>query len=353
MKKTGILILIVLIISAAFVSGCVSDDNGEAGDSEAGDNKTGDNGVDEGAQAAPALEKLRFGYQPSTHQIAYMTAKDKGWWKDNLAPLGVKEIEDHVFPTGTPEMQAMLTDQLDVAYVGAAPAITAISKGLDAKIVAAVQIQGSNLVLRPEFEYSTPEDLKGKTIATFPIGTIQDTLLRNWLEENGIDPEKDIDIKGMGPGDAINAITFGKVDAVFLPHPAPAIIESEGNGRSVVASGEMNANHACCVLVVSGKLIREQPELVEQIVKTHIQATEYNREHPDEAGQTFANWTDWEIEKVEKSLTDWDGSWIADPGMIANSTVQYAQVQYELGYIDSPLKHEDIFDTSFYEAAVQ
>ncbi|MDD3042958.1 MAG: ABC transporter substrate-binding protein [Methanosarcinaceae archaeon] len=350
MKKTGILILIVLLISAAFVSGCVSEDENGVGDSEAGDH-----GSEEGAEAAPAPgpETLRVGYQPSTHQIAYMTAKDKGWWEKDLAPFGIKKIEDHEFPTGTPEMQAMLTDQLDIAYVGAAPVITALSQGLDAKIVAAVQIQGSNLVLRPEFEYSSPEDLKGLKIATFPTGTIQDTLLRTWLSENGLDPDKDVDIRGMGPGEAISAISSKSVDAAFLPHPAPAIIESEGNGRSIVASGEMQANHACCVLVASGELIREHPEIVEQIVKTHIRATEYNKENPDEAARIFANRTGWEVEKVEKSLADWDGAWIADPEFIANSTVQYAQVQYELGYIQKPLTKEEIFDTSFYEAPVE
>lgn len=345
MKKTAILIIIVLLISAAFVSGCVSEDENGAGDS----------GVDEGTEAVPAPgpETLRVGYQPSTHQIAYMTAKDKGWWEEDLAPFGIKEIEEHEFPTGAPEMQAMLTDQLDIAYVGAAPVLTALGQGLDARIVAAVQIQGSNLILRPEFDYSSPEDLKGLKIATFPPGTIQDTLLRTWLSENGLDPEKDVDIRGMGPGEAISAISSESVDAAFLPHPAPAIIESEGNGRSIVASGEMQANHACCVLVASGELIREHPEIVEQIVKTHVRATEYNKENQDEAAQTFANWTNWEVEKVEKSLTDWDGAWIADPEFIADSTVQYAQVQYELGYIQKPLTKEEIFNTSFYEAAVE
>ncbi|AKB26664.1 ABC-type nitrate/sulfonate/bicarbonate transport systems, periplasmic component [Methanosarcina sp. MTP4] len=338
MKKLGVLILTLLLVASAFVSGCVSDEEG---------------GAEEDAEEAPAVTELNFGYQPSTHQVAYMTAMEKGWWEEDLAPFGVEKINEYEFPTGAPEMQAMLAGDLDVAYVGAAPVITALSQGLDAKIIAAVQIQGSDLVLRPEFEYETPQDLEGLSIATFPPGTIQDTLLRNWLQENGLDPDTDVDIKAMGPGEAISAISAGSVDAVFLPHPAPAIIESEGNGRPVVASGEMQANHACCVLVASGELIRGHPELVEQIVATHIKATEYNKNNVDEAAQIFADKTGWEVEKVEKSLADWDGAWIADPELIANSTVQYTQVQYELGYIQKPLTKEEIFDTSFYEAASQ
>ena len=215
---------------------------------------------------------LNIGYQPSTHQIAEMVAFEKGWWQDELKPFGITEVKEYQFPNGAPEMQAMLGGDLDVAYVGTAPPITAISQGLDAKIVAAVNINGSNVVLRPEINYSGPQSLAGLSIATFPPGTIQDLVLKKWLKDNNVDIEK-VSIKGMNPGDAVTAISAGKVDGVFLPHPSPAIIESEGKGRSVIASGEMWPNHACCSLVVSGKLIRENPELVEQIIRVHENAT--------------------------------------------------------------------------------
>lgn len=246
-------------------------------------------------------------------------------------------------------MQAMLSGDLDVAYVGAAPVITALSQNLDAKIVAPVQINGSSLVLRPEHEYESPEDLKGLKIATFPTGTIQDTLIREWLKENGLDPEKDVTLLGMTPGDAVTAISAKRVDAVFLPHPSPAVIEKEGNGRIIVQSGEMEANHSCCVLVVSGKLIREHPEIVEQIVKTHIKATEYNQAHMDEAAQIYSNKTTENVDTVKTSLKEWDGKWITDPALIENSAVNYSTVQYELGYIPKSLTQEEIFDTSFYD----
>ena len=183
MKKLGI-ILALLLVASVFVSGCAS-------------NKGNVSTNESGAKEASVITELRFGYQPSTHQIAYMTAAEKGWWKEDLAPYGVKNIKDNVFPTGAPEMQAMMAGDLDVAYVGAAPVIPALSQGLDAKIVEPVQINGSSLVLRPEYKYENPKDLKGLKIATYPSGTIQDTLLREWLKENGIDPEKDVTILGM------------------------------------------------------------------------------------------------------------------------------------------------------------
>jgi NitT/TauT family transport system substrate-binding protein len=303
-----------------------------------------------GCTTEPELTEISIGYQPSTHQMAHMTAMEKGWWQEDLAPFGITTITDREFPTGAPEMTAMIAGEIDVAYVGAAPFVVAVANSdLDAKIIAGTQTQGSDLVLRPEIPYESPEDLRGLKIATFPPGTIQDTLLRDWLGKNGLDPETDVEIVGMGPGDAVTAITADQVDGVFLPHPSPAVIETAGAGRTVVQSGEMFPNHACCVLVASGDLIRNHPDVVEQIVKTHIRATEYNLANPDEAAQIFSQKIGQDIEVVKKSLNEWDGSWISDPNIIIDSVVGYSQVQYELGYISKPLTRDDLFDTSFYD----
>ncbi|MDV4343873.1 ABC transporter substrate-binding protein [Methanoculleus sp. YWC-01] len=296
------------------------------------------------------VSNLRIGYQPSTHQTAHITAMEKGWWQEDLAPFGITQVTDKQFETGPPEMQAMLAGELDIAYVGSAPFIAAVSSGLDAKIVAAVQTQGSDLVLRNGVAYSTPADLAGKTIATFPPGSIQDTVLRTWLEENGVDPAS-VDIKVMGPGEATTAISAGHVDGVFLPHPSPSVIVAEGIGRVVAQSGEMMKDHACCVLVASGSLIRDHPDLVEQVVRTHIRATEYNLEHQDEAASIYSAKTGQNVETVKASFQDWDGTWTADPNVITTSVVEYTELQYELGYISKPLTQDDLFDLSFYEKA--
>ncbi|MDD1689469.1 MAG: ABC transporter substrate-binding protein [Methanoregula sp.] len=299
------------------------------------------------ASATPVKE-LVIGYQPSTHQMAATTALEKGWFKEDLAPLGVVNVSDKVFPSGPPEMQAMLAGELDVAYVGAAPVLTALSTGLDAKIVAGVNTQGSDLVVRTDLNYTGPESLKGLTIATFQPGSIQDTVLRDWLVKNNLTPDKDVFIKGMGPGDAVTAITAGKVDAVFLPTPSPSTVVNQGKGKVAVHSGEMYPNHTCCVLVVSGKLIREHPEIVRQIIKTNEKAVLWNEQNIDEAAVIYSTKTGAKIEDVTSSLKEWDGSWASDPNIIVAPVLDYAKIQYELGYIKKPLTKEDIFDLTFY-----
>jgi NitT/TauT family transport system substrate-binding protein len=295
-----------------------------------------------------AITELRIGYQPSTHQMAAITAISKGWWQEDLAQFGITKVTDKVFPSGPPEMQAMQAGELDVAYVGAAPVLTSLATGLDAKIVAGVNTQGSDLVIRNGLTYTGPQSLKGTTIATFPPGSIQDTVLRDWLKQNNLTPDKDVIIKGMTPGDAVTAILSGAVDGIFLPTPSPSTVVNQGKGTIAVHSGEMYPNHTCCVLVVSGKLIREHPEIVRQILKTNDRAVAWNQQNSDAAAEIYATKTGANLTDVKSSLAEWDGSWASDPNVIVDPVLDYARIQYELGFIKKQLTKDDIFDLTFY-----
>ena len=272
------------------------------------------------------------------------------WWSEDLEPFGVREIREFGFPSGAPEIKAMVEGDLDVAYIGTSPPIVAISQGLDAKIVAAVNINGSDLVLRSGVPYNGPQSLANMSIASFPPGTIQDMVLKEWLLEHDV-LLSSVNISPMGPGDAVTALMAGKVDGVFLPHPSPAIIEMAQKGRAAVASGEMWPDHACCSLVVSGELIRDHPDLVEQIVKTHIKATEYVNAHPEEAARIYAEHTGQDPKMVEYSLATWDGRWISDPHLQIPSTLEYAHIHHQMNYTTEELSQQDLFDTSFYDDA--
>ncbi len=331
-------LIVMLAIACILGSGCISQNQNETG---------------QRTETTTNPDTLYIGYQPSTHQMAFMTAFSKGWYQEELKPFGIETIKDYQFPTGAPEMQAMLAGDLDFAYVGAAPFVTAVSNGLDGKIIAAVQTQGSALVIRTGLIYNSPEDLKGLTIATFPSGTIQDTLLRTWLSENNIDPDTDVSIKAMGPGDATTAIIAGQIDATFLPAPAPTAIEGAGAGYTIVQSGDMFPNHACCVLVASNTMIQDHPDIVQQVLAIHKKASEYNKENSSEAATIMSGMTGMDVAVIMKSLEDWDGHFVADPHLINDSVTSYATIQYELGYLTNPVSQDDLFDFSFWDKQLE
>lgn len=323
LKKLGFLVIMASIV--LFSLGCISS-----------------------SEKKPELTAISIGYQPTTHHIAEMVASEKGWWSEDLKQYGVKEIKELAFPSGTQEIQAIQAGDLDVAYIGTAALLIPLSKGLDAKIVAAANINGSNLIIKLGKTYNGPQSLIGLRIGTFPLGTIQDTLLKKWLLKNGVNISR-VKILPMGAGDAVTAISTGKVDGVFLPEPASKIIEMLGKGKSVITSGEMCPNHACCSVVISGKLLREHPELATQIIRTHINATNYANTHPEEAAKTYSNHTGQDPNIIEASMKTWDGKWLSDPHLLINSTLEYAKFQYKMNYTQKEITEKDLFETRLYD----
>ncbi len=327
---TPIILIAMLVVVVLFSLGCISSP----------ENKT------------EMVTILRIGYQPTTHHVAEMIAQVKGWWQKDLLPFGITNVKEFGYPSGGSELEAMKAGDIDMAYICTAPFIRPVSTGLDAKIVVAVNTNGSTLILRPDFNYDGPQSLRGSHIGTFPAGTAQDTLLKVWLENNGVGTSE-VNITYMGPGDAVSAMLAGKVDGVFLPEPGPAMIELEKKGKSRVYSGEMKPNHACCAIIVSGKLIREEPELVEQIIRTHMNATDYANAHPMEAAEIYSNRTGQDLEMIKYSIKTWDGKWMSDPHLLVNDTLEYAKAQYAMNYIQKMMGQSDLFDNSLYDSVMQ
>jgi len=325
---------------------------------------------------APKAEKLviRIGYQPSTHQIAEFIIVEKGWLIEEASKLGYEiEIEEYVFPSGPPEMESFMSGKLDVAYVGATPAIVEVSQALGkgaplAKIVGSVNLAGSALVVRFDFNYTNPESLKGAKVGVFPPGSIQDTILKHWLKLNNLTygpPESgaDVSIVKGGPQELVEALAAKKVDAVLLPDPAPQILEAKGIGYIAVKSSEMWLNHPCCVLTISDKFISEHRDLAKLIVKLHIKAQKFINEHVNETIEiaTKRLSKDWGYNEsfvrmvVEKSLVEKVTDLIF-PAELSQDTINgimsYAQVLYELGNIPTLPSQSDLFDLSLYNEAL-
>ncbi|MDV0447898.1 hypothetical protein MsAg5_18190 [Methanosarcinaceae archaeon Ag5] len=326
MKKVLSVLILALLVAIVAFSGCVGNDDGSGNGSN-----------------------VTIGYQPSTHQMAYTSAESMGWWTSNLTKLNVSSVNNKLFESGPSEAVALSSGAIQVAYIGAAPIIPAVAQNnSDLKIVAAVQINGSSLLVANNMTYNGPQDLVGKKVGTFPPGSIQDTLLKTWLTNNGVDP-KSLEIKGMSQGDAEAALMSGSLDAVFLPHPAPAVIEAGGYGRIVYNSGQMEPDHACCVIAVSQKFIDQHPDIVKEIVRIHIDATDYTNENPEKAAQYYSKMTGVSQDTVLASVNEWDGAWVSDPHMIEDYVVAYSQAQYQQGLTPRALTAEDLFDTSFYD----
>ncbi|MGP3702716.1 MAG: ABC transporter substrate-binding protein [Candidatus Bathyarchaeota archaeon] len=304
----------------------------------------------------PELSVLRIGYQPSWHHTSEFVMVEKGWFEK---VTGLK-LEEKCFPTGPPEMEAFIAGELDIAYVGATPPLTALAKGLKAKIVAIANTEGSALVVRPDFSYTGPTSLKGAKIGCYPPGSIQDTILKHWLEKHNINPG-DVKIIAMGPTEQLEALRAGALDGIFAPDPTPYMAVVGGYGKIVAYSSEMWPHHPCCVLLMSENLINNHRETAVKFLAIHIITQEYisNPENkadvvkiiikrldiPKEVAEMFPGATKFEVDPFNPQ-------WLE--GIDA-----MCKVQYDLEYTKTAegklvlLKSSDIVYTELYTEALK
>lgn len=150
-----------------------------------------------------------------------------------------------------------------------------------------------------------PHVAAGADNATNLPGPIQGPVLRKWLKDNGIDNKK-LETSTMAARDTMTSQDAGMMDGFFIPHPSQAIVDMSGRGKYAVTSDRMRPDHACCSILANGRLIRDRPDLVKKIVKTHAKATNYINHHSEEAARIYSNRTGQDVELVKYAIITWD-----------------------------------------------
>src|SRR6266540_1304821 len=114
---------------------------------------------------------IRFGHFPNiTHAqgvIAHaLSRQGKGWFEEKLGPD--VEIQWFTYNAGPSAMEAIFANSIDLTYVGPNPALNAYarSKGAEIRILAGAVNGGAALVVQPDSTLKSPQDFKGKKIAT-------------------------------------------------------------------------------------------------------------------------------------------------------------------------------------------
>lgn len=334
-----------------------------------------------GKQVESKRITIKFSYQPSDHHLPAFIVLYKKWIESEAAKLGYSvTVVEKSFPSGPPQVERFLAGDLDVMYVGATPAISAVSKYLEAKqagrtipqaiIVATVQYHGSALVIKPELNYTGPESLLGKVIATYPPGSIQHTIMVNWLKNNGLkpgdlgDPTANVYIKPVtGPQEQVELLSTKIVDAIFTPSPTPEICEIRNIGKIAISSGDMIPNHPCCVLAISKEFYEKYPDLAKLIVKLHVRAERFIAENTSEAieigalklSELWGYNTTFTKHVLMKVFTDNKTNIMfnPDPSKAEDGLAMFVDAMYSIGSIKVKPETKDLLDKSIYDSIIK
>jgi len=239
----------------------------------------------------PRLMKLRVGHllADELHQPGWVVAKEKNYFADEGFDVVHSEYQ-----YGSVEMEHFAAGELDVAYVGAVPFLSARAAGVDVIAVASSNTEGSSLVVAEEIQNVT--DLDGKTIGSPGIGSIQDYMLDRIKETYNITFSVDRAAVTL----LIEKFRNGEIDGYIAwePHATRAVVEVPGT-HTLLTSHDILTGHQCCVVAVRGDWVREAPHVVRRIVRWHMKAMRWVLENPGEAEGLIANYSGLSLSLVE------------------------------------------------------
>ena len=167
---------------------------------------------------------------------------------------------------GFPEIkEALISNQMQAAFMVAPMAIALRAQGVPVKIVYLGHRYGSAVAVRKDGPVHSFTDLKGRTIAIPSRFSDERLILFQALKKHGMKPS-DIRMVEMAPPDVAGALAANAVDAFSMGEPYPSQAEMAGFGRILFHAKEYWPDFISCVLVVRQDVIEKKPEAVQVLV---------------------------------------------------------------------------------------
>ena len=225
------------------------------------------------AVARAEAEVLRVGFFPNlTHAPALAARQLEREGQDchqAALPAGVK-LEWRSFNAGPSAMEALLAGAIDLAYVGASPALNAHvrTQGEEIRVLAPVAQGGNALVVRAGADLHVPQDFRGRRIGTPQLGNTQDIDTRTWLRQGGLKVHLgggDAHVVPAQNADLMLLLSRGEVDAVWTVEPWVTRLTTEFGGVVI----HENKDALITVLVTSRSALARRRPAIEAFVRSH------------------------------------------------------------------------------------
>jgi len=152
-----------------------------------------------------------------------------------------------------------------------------------------------------------PQDMKGFKFAVPFDYSIHNFLLRYYLAEGGVDPDKDVQIRVIPPPEMVANLQAGNLDGYLGPDPFNQRAVHEGIGFIFMLSKEIWPGHPCCAFAARKDFAEKYPNTFQALFKAIVEATQYahNPANRKEIARAIAprNFLNQPVEVVEQVLT--------------------------------------------------
>ena len=261
------------------------------------------------AQSTGKIEKqkLKVGFIPITCATPIIMAHPMGFYaKHGLDVEVIKTAGWAVVRDKT------LNKEYDAAHM-LSPMPLAITLGAGAKplpytMPAVENINGQAITLAMRHKDKLdPKSWKGFKFAVPFDYSMHNYLLRYFVAEHGIDPDKDIQIRTVPPPEMVANLRADNIDGFLAPDPVNQRAVYDGVGFIHTLSKDIWQGHPCCAFAASKAFVTETPNTYHALLKAIIDATAFARKPENRkeiaAAIAPANYLNQPVTVVEQVLT--------------------------------------------------
>ena len=255
----------------------------------------------------PEKTDLSIGFIPITCATPIIMAEPMGFYKKHGLNATVKRAAGW----------AMIRDWAINKDVDAAHMLTpmplAITLGVGSVptpfyMPAVENINGQAITLHVKHkDVKTAADMKGFRFCVPFDYSMHNYLLRYYLAEGGVHPDKDVQIRVVPPPEMVANLKAGNVDGYLAPDPFNQRAVYENAGFIFKLSKEIWDRHPCCAFTVSKEFATTYPQTFGALFRAIVDATHYasKPEHRKEIAAAIAptNYLNQPVTVLEQVLT--------------------------------------------------
>lgn len=229
-----------------------------------------------------AKRELTVGYLPVTcHLTCPVTDFASKTTKSNT------NFNSRVFSDFPTVVSALEAKQVEATFMIVPLAMKLREQGVPVKICYLGHRDGSEIMVAKNSKARSLADLKGKTIAVPSLFSNQNFVIHKLMEDFGM-KNSDINFVVLPPPEMPTSLASGAIDGYFVGEPFCAKAEMDGNGRVLYYAKDIWPNFISCALVVHEDLIKQQPDVVKDLVRGIAQSGAWAETHRSEAAKLVA-----------------------------------------------------------------
>jgi NitT/TauT family transport system substrate-binding protein len=235
------------------------------------------------ATDTPALKKVRISIGPAglTCNAPLFVAYEKNFFKEEgLDAELIRGDWDFI-------KESLALGKIDGAQGMLMTYLKPIEQGLDVKFTAGVHKGCMHVLTAKDSPLSKPEDLKGKRIGVSQIGGSPWFFAARVVGSLGMDIKRDVEWTVYPLAELKQALEKKEVDAISVADPTGELLLSEGFAKDIVnsATDAPYKDEYCCVVVVSGQLIKSDPDTAARLTRAILKAAKWVSSNPQSAAE--------------------------------------------------------------------